>query len=166
MIPGGWIAAGAVLVLGLVLIFSGQGIRRRRGLASGKTIALDNVTLTSRRYGLTGKPDRLIREGGMVIPEEWKSARTLRAWHRAQMGVYFLLIEDQLKVQPTHGVIVLGDGTRHRIENDGPLRSWVIELAGRIREARKRVGVPIPVNPKPGQCRPCGQRANCGQASL
>jgi CRISPR-associated exonuclease Cas4 len=166
MTSGVGIAAAAVLLLGLVLIFSGRSIRHRRGLSEGKTIALDNVTLTSRRYGLTGRPDRLIREGGMVTPEEWKSARQLRGWHRAQMGVYFLLIEDQLKVRPSHGFIVLGDGTRHRIENDALLRSWVLGLAGRIRDARKNVGVPIPVTPKPGQCRPCGQRTNCGQARL
>ena len=168
MIAAGWIAAGVVLalVLGVVLVLGGRGVRQRRGLGEGKTVALDNVTLTSRRYGLTGRPDRLIREGGMVIPEEWKSARQLRAWHRAQMGVYFLIIEDQCKVRPSHGFIVLGDGTRHRIENDAVLRSWVLGLAARIREARKSVGVPIPVSPKPGACRPCGQRPNCGQARL
>jgi CRISPR-associated exonuclease Cas4 len=60
--------------LGLLLILSGYGVRRRRGLASGRTVALDNVTLTSRRFGLTGRPDRLIREGGTIIPEEWKSS--------------------------------------------------------------------------------------------
>jgi CRISPR-associated exonuclease Cas4 len=166
MMPAGWIAAGAVLalLLGLVMVLGGQGMRRRRGLGEGKTVALDNVTLTSRRYGLTGRMDRLIREGGMVTPEEWKSARQLRAWHRAQMGVYFLLIEDQLKVRPSHGFIVLGDGARHRIENDALLRSWVLGLVDRIREARKSVGVPISVEPKPGQCRPCGMREHCGQA--
>ena len=58
------------------------------------------------------------------------------AWHRAQLGVYFLLIEDQLGVRPTHGFIVCGDGTRHRVENDDELRAWVLELAGQIRAAR------------------------------
>ena len=144
----------------------GEGMRRRRGLATGKTVALDNVTLISRRHGLTGRPDRLIREGSMVTPEEWKSARQLRGWHRAQMGVYFLLIEDQLKVRPTHGFVVLGDGGRHRIENTKELRAWVLELVGQIRAARNAVTVPIPVNPRPGQCRPCGMREHCGQARL
>jgi hypothetical protein len=49
------------------------------------------------------------------------------------LGVYFRLIEDQLKVRPSHGFVVLGDGTRHRIENDELLRSWVLDLAARIR---------------------------------
>jgi len=71
-----WVAAAAVLavLLGLLLVVVGQWMRRGRGLGEGRTVALDNVRLTSRRLGLTGRPDRLIREGGMVIPEEWKSS--------------------------------------------------------------------------------------------
>jgi CRISPR-associated exonuclease Cas4 len=80
--------------------------------------------------------------------------------------VDFLLIEDQLNVRPSHDFIVCGDGTRHRIENDETLRAWVLELAACIRSARANVAQPIPVNPVPGQCRPCGMRGHCGQARL
>jgi hypothetical protein len=80
------------------------------------------------------------------------------------MGVYFLLVEEELRIRPSHGFIVLGDGTRHRIDNSEDLRAWVLDLAGRIRAARARVTVPIPVNPVAGQCRPCGMRGYCGQA--
>jgi CRISPR-associated exonuclease Cas4 len=163
-----WLAARAalVLLLGLVLLLAGRGLRRRRGLGEGRTVSLDRVTLTSRRLGLTGRPDRLIRQGGVIWPEEWKSARTLRPWHRAQMGVYFLLIEDQLKVRPPHRVIVGGDGTRHKIDNTDELRAWVLGLAGQIRAARRAADTPIPVRPVPGQCRPCGLRRHCGQARM
>jgi len=163
-----WIGALAVLALliGLLLILAGRGMRHRRGLGGGRTVSLDRVTLTSRRYGLTGRPDRLIRTRGTVIVEEWKSATTIRAWHRAQMGAYFVLVEDQLKVRPSHGFIVCGDGTRHRIENTEELRSWVLDLAGQIRAARKAVTEPIPVDPIPAQCHPCGMRGHCGQARL
>jgi CRISPR-associated exonuclease Cas4 len=165
-LPPEWIAtaAAAALMVGVLLMLGGRGLRRRQGLGEGRTVALDNVTLTSRRYGLTGRVDRLIRTGGTVIPEEWKSARVLRPWHRAQMGVYFLLIEDQMGMRPPHGFVVTGDGMRHRIDNDDALRTWVLDLAGRIRAARKAVTLPIAVNPKPGQCRPCGMRSHCGQA--
>lgn len=164
-LPAEGIAAAAVtLLLGTVLMLLGRGLRRRLGLGEGRTVALDNVTLTSRRYGLTGRVDRLIRTGGTVIPEEWKSARVLRPWHRAQMGVYFLLVEDRFGVRPAHGFIVCGDGTRHRIDNDEALRAWVLDLAGQIRAARAALRVPIPVTPAPGQCKPCGMRSQCGQA--
>jgi len=80
------------------------------------------------------------------------------------MGVYFLLVEDQLGVKPTHGFLVCGDGSRHRVENSDDLRAWVLDLAGRIRAAREAVRVPIPVQPVPGQCRSCGMRGHCAQA--
>ena len=163
-----WVAAVAVLglLLGLVLVLLGRGMRQRRGLGAGRTVSLDKVTLTSRRYGLTGRPDRLVKGGGTVVIEEWKSGRVVRPWHEAQMGVYFLLVEDQLQVKPPHGFIVTGNGARHRIENTDELRAWVLGLAGQIRTARAAVTVPIPVNPKPGQCRPCGVRGHCGQARV
>jgi hypothetical protein len=69
-------------------------------------------------------------------------------------------------VRPPHGFVVLGDGTRHRIQNDAMLRAWVLGLADRIREARKSVAVQVPVTPKPGQCRPCGMLGECGLARL
>jgi CRISPR-associated exonuclease Cas4 len=115
---------------------------------------------------LTGRPDRLIKADGTIIVEEWKSARTLRTWHRAQMGCYFLLVEEELRIRASHRFIVLGDGTRHRVENTAELRAWMCELAGQIRLARASVSTPIPVDPKPGQCRSCGMRRHCGQARL
>jgi CRISPR-associated exonuclease Cas4 len=56
-----WVVAGAVLalLLGALLLSSGWGLRRRFGLGAGKTVALDNVTLRSRRYGLVCRPDRI-----------------------------------------------------------------------------------------------------------
>jgi len=167
-LPAGWIAVAAVLalLLGLLLMLLGRGMRQRRGLGGGKTVSLDRVTLTFRRLGLTGRPDRLIKMGGTIIPEEWKSSRQVWPSHRAQMAVYFLLIEEELRIRPSHGFIVLGDGTRHRIENEPELRAWVLELAGQIRAARRDINRPIPVDSKPGQCCPCGMRARCGQAKL
>lgn len=158
------LVAFLLLVVGLVLAGLGRAMRRRCGLGMGQTVSLDRVTLTSLRLGLTGRPDRLVKDGGTIIPEEWKSSLRLRDSHRAQMGVYFLLIEEQLQVRPPHGFIVAGDGTRHRIDNTDGLRAWVLELVAGIRSARAAIEQPIAVNPSPGQCRSCGQRGNCGQA--
>jgi CRISPR-associated exonuclease Cas4 len=163
-----WVAVGAALalLLGLWLVLAGLGIRQRRGLGSGKTVSLDRVTLTSRSLGLTGRPDRLIKTDGTIIIEEWKSSRQVRPWHRAQMGCYFLLVEEELRIRPSHGFIVCGDGSRHRIENSNELRAWVLEMAGQIRVAKAAVGQPISVNPVHGQCPPCGVRGHCGQARI
>jgi CRISPR/Cas system-associated exonuclease Cas4 (RecB family) len=162
------VIAVAVLALlaGLLLVLGGGRLRRRFGLGEGRTVALDNVTLTSRRYGLTCRPDRLVRTGGTIIPEEWK--KSLKVWpsHRAQLGVAFIVIEDRLGVRPTHGFVVLGDGTRERVDNTDDLRAWVLGVADQVRAARARVGEAISVDPRPGQCRSCGMRGHCGQARV
>ena len=73
-----------------------------------------------------------------------------------EMGVYFVIIEEELAVRPSYGVVVLGDGTRHRITNTDGLWSWVIELAAEIRAARVAVDQPIPS---------MRRRANAGPAA-
>lgn len=65
----------------------------------------------------------------------WKSAKRLWPSHVAQMGVYFLLIEESYGVRPPYGYVVLGTGKWHRVENDAKLKAWVLELADRIRQA-------------------------------
>ena len=161
-----WLAALAFLglFLGLWLMLAGRGMRRTRGLGVGRTVSLDKITLTSRRLGLTGRPDRLIQSGGTLIIEEWKSSRSLQPWHGAQMGVYFLLAEEHFRVRPSHGFLVTGDGKRHRIDNDERLRAWVLGMAVAIRARRAAIDQPIPVNPPAWQCRPCGMRGHCRQA--
>ncbi len=49
--------------------------------------------------------------------------------------------------------------TRRRIRG-----AWVLDVAGRIRASRMIIEEPIPANPRPGQCRPCGMREHCDQA--
>ena len=153
-----------ILVAGWLLKQGGSKLRGTRGLGDGRTIALDDVTLSSTRLGLVGRPDRLIRQGGTIIVEEWKSAKTVRLSHQAQMGVYFLLVEDQLNVVPEYGVIVLGNGQWQRIDNSPALRDWVLEMVGQIRLADGRIDQPIEVSPPAALCRPCGMRVHCSQA--
>jgi hypothetical protein len=38
---------GLALLLGLVLMLAGLGLRQRRGLGGGRTVSLDRMTLTS-----------------------------------------------------------------------------------------------------------------------
>jgi hypothetical protein len=86
-----------------------------------------------------GRPDRLIRDGRMVIPVEHKWSRTLWPNHRAQVGVYLLLIEETWRVKPPHGFIECEDG-RHCIENTAELRAWVLEIEAAIRAEPCRKG--------------------------
>ena len=152
--------------MGLLLVALALRGRWRRGLGSGKTVALDNVNLFSERLKLTGRPDRIVRRGKRLIPEEWKSAKRVSEGHRLQVGTYFLLMEEEYGERPPLGVVVLGDGSRVQVKNTERLRTDVLSIAEKIREHRASIREEIAVRQLAAKCRACGQRANCSQASL
>ena len=156
-----WLALAALSV-GLLLIVLGRTTRAARGLAEGRTTALDNRALYSARYGLAGRPDRIIDD---VTPEEWKSSQRVYDSHRAQLGTYFILVEEETGFRPTNGFISLKGGERVRVENTPELREWVLGVAEQIRAARRELEREIPVRQPPGKCRGCGMREGCGQKS-
>ena len=158
------IAGFALALLGLALVIHALRTRRARGLISGKTVTLDNVTLFSKEHLLVGRPDRIVKQGKALIPEEWKSSKKVEPWHIAQLGTYFILIEEYFGVRPPFGVIVTGDGRRKRIENTEELRAKVLDIARQIREARCEIEVVHAASPERWQCRACGQRSHCSQA--
>jgi len=156
-------AAGVLALLGLLLVVLYGRARRGRGLSDGRTESLDNLTLYSERLKLTGRPDRIVRAGEWLIPEEWKSAKRVSDGHRLQLGTYFLLIEETYGVRPPYGVVVLHDGTRAEVKNTEALRAKVLAVAERIREHRRQSEREIPVRQPAAKCRVCGQLENCGQ---
>ncbi|WP_165074783.1 CRISPR-associated protein Cas4 [Paludisphaera rhizosphaerae] len=160
-----FLVAALLGLLGLVVVVIAWARRRVQGFGSGRTVALDDVTLYSKRYGLVGRPDRIVKEGDDVVPEEWKSSRQVSHGHRLQLATYFILIEENYGRRPPYGFVVLGDGSRVRVENTEELCSEVVEIAERIREHRARMAEEIPVQQPAWKCERCGQRENCGQAS-
>lgn len=158
--------AGVLGLLALVIISRAARTRRSRGFESGDTFSLDDQTLYSERLMLVGRPDRIVRQGSLLIPEEWKSSRRVYPAHRLQLAVYFLLIEDPYGVRPPHGFVVLSDGSRVRVENTEHLRSEALSIADRIRAHLRQLGSSIPVSPPPAKCRACGQRVHCDQARV
>ena len=153
----------ASLVIAGVVLFLGVYIRRRAGFGIGETISNDNVTLRSEKLGLMGRPDRIVRRGRKIIVEDMKSATRLYDSHRAQMGVYLLLVEEHYGQRPSHAVIVFKDGRRHKIKNTRALRSMVLKAVKRIKKARADLDRELRARPAPGKCRSCGQRENCKQ---
>jgi CRISPR-associated exonuclease Cas4 len=153
-------------LIALVIITRAARTRRARGFESGDTFSLDDQTLFSDRLMLVGRPDRIVRQGRLLIPEEWKSSRRVYPGHRLQLAVYFLLIEDLYGVRPPHGFVVLSDGSRVRVENTERLRSEVLSIADQIRTHRRRLRESLPVSPSPAKCRACGGRVHCDQARV
>jgi CRISPR-associated exonuclease Cas4 len=150
-----------LFLLGLLLFVSAWRRRARAGFGGGRTISRDNVRLASRRYGLSGRPDRIVKVRGHYIPEEKKPGRQVYDAYRAQMGVYLLLIEEQYGIRPPYGVLILGDGRRVKIPNTDALRAWVLAIATNIRQHRQRLEVTLSPPNNPRQCLACGQRGHC-----
>ena len=160
-----WIAFILLFAIGLAMVLRGRGVRSRCGLSQGRTLDLDDRNLYSARYGLAGRPDRIVDDSGMPIPEEWKSARRVHDSHRAQMGVYFILLEEETGIRPRYGVIVTGDGKRETVRNTGELRARVLEVADQIRSRRRHLAEIIQVSQPLAKCRGCAMREACSQRS-
>jgi len=153
------------LIFGAVLIAWSSSTREKQGLGAGETLALDDLVMVSERLKILGRPDRIVRHGEFLIPEEWKpSARRIYRGHKLQVIAYCLLVEEEFGVRPPHGVVVLADGVRVEVENTEELRAEVLAVAAKIREHRREIEREIPVRAVAAKCRACGQRKNCSQA--
>ena len=116
-----------VLLLVVVIVahrIVGRWSRRQRaalGVMGATIVSADDSrraasTLKSRRLGLVGRPDHLLRSNGVLIPVEQKpSARKLHASHILQVAAQCLLIEEIYKVRPPYGVVVLAGGVQERV---------------------------------------------------
>ncbi len=146
-------AAILLLALGLALLGAGRRRRVTTGLPAGEVVYDDTglgeavrEPLVSRRYGLVGRPDYLVRvkQGGreVTIPVEVKSrrkpAQPLES-HVLQLGAYCILVEEQSKAAPPYGLIRYADGT-FRIPYTGELRRAVLDTAEAIRRAATSAG--------------------------
>lgn len=123
--------------------------------------------LVSRKYGLTGRPDYLVRTREGIVPVEAKSARRPASSvpydsHLMQLAAYCLLVEDQLGVSVPFGLIRYSDGGV-RVEYTQGLRETLIELLDEIREAREADDVHR-THDQRQRCAACGFRDVCDES--
>ena len=152
-----------ILASALAVFFHALFTRRSAGFGRGTTRSSDSLTLVSKQYHLSGRPDRIVQVGAAYIPEEKKSGTRLYESYRLQLGVYLLLVEEHYGVHPPYGVVVLGDGQRVQIDNTPALRQQVVRMAEQIRQHRAILAQPLRPTATPAQCRVCSQRAYCHQ---
>jgi len=173
-----WIVVLILLGGGALLLMRGRAKWRTTGLPDGEVVYSDTgqwekqeKPLVSRRYGLVGRPDYLVRvvENGQTIPVpvEVKSRRRPAepyASHILQLATYCLLVEDVLKVRPTYGLLHYADATL-RIPYSDELRAQVLNAADAIRSARSSPNLGRD-HQDPNRCRNCGYRRACGPEAL
>jgi CRISPR-associated exonuclease Cas4 len=120
------IALIILLVASLLVYIVLSGWSRRERTAAGlrnETLEwtddspVPSPTLRSKKYGLIGRPDQLVRVGRVLVPIEQKpSARRLQPSHVFQVAAQCLLVQEVYGVRPPHGVVVLANGIREQVE--------------------------------------------------
>ena len=107
------IISGTALLLGFILFGIWFYQMKGFGILSKKKIYTDTENnpgeiLYSKTLSLSGKPDYLIKESGMVFPVEVKTGHTPNSPyvnHTMQLMAYCLLVEENYGIRPTGGFL-------------------------------------------------------------
>ena len=122
----------------------------------------DSKVFKSERYGLSGRPDYVIKVNDNIIPVEEKTGRTPRGplfSHILQIAAYCLLIEDMSGKAPPYGLLKYPEH-EHEIEYDEDLRNVVLEKLGEMRKIME-TGDAHRNHDRPGKCKYCSRRPVC-----
>jgi CRISPR-associated exonuclease Cas4 len=123
--------------------------------------AIPTPTLRSKRYGLVGRPDQLVRVGAALVPVEQKPrARRLQPSHMLQVAAQCLLVQEVYGVRPPYGLLVLAGGTQERVEFSPALEQRLLDTMAQMR-AILRAGTAPERCWVAAKCRACGFRETC-----
>jgi CRISPR-associated exonuclease Cas4 len=125
----------------------------------------ETPVLKSENYNLAGRPDYLIKEGGMRIPVEVKTGRRPKApffSHVLQIGAYCLLSEETFTGKPSCGQIRYGfDSTPHEVKWDSDLKALVVEKLEEMNDILKGNMEAHRNHKRVGKCNSCSRRKAC-----
>jgi CRISPR-associated exonuclease Cas4 len=116
----------------------------------------------SDKYGLTGRPDYIIKLDAGLIPVEEKKGRTPRGplfSHILQVAAYCLLIEEVEGKAPPYGILKYPEH-EHEIEFNDDLKAVVIEKLGEMRRIMETEDCHRN-HDRPGKCASCSRREVC-----
>jgi CRISPR-associated exonuclease Cas4 len=161
-----------LLVAALALYVFARQLRRRSGLPDGKVIYSDTgawqrneQSFFSATYGITGKPDYLVRDHKMIVPVEVKSSSaptTPREGHVMQLAMYCLLVEENMSQRPAYGMIQYSDRA-FKVEFTDELRAHVLHTLSEMRLAAELSDGPHRSHQNPHRCSGCGLREACDE---
>jgi len=129
--------------LAVLLLVRSSRLRQRSGLPKGEVVyedasGLAKEPLFSKRLGLSGKPDYLLKDPAEnLIPVEVKSGYAPRDGqpyesHLMQLAAYLFLVEDVLHRPAPYGLIRYRNRTL-RIANTDELREQLMDVIAQMR---------------------------------
>ena len=158
-----------LLALGLLWLASRQ--RKSAGLPGGRVIYSDTRSwgavekpLYDGRLNLVGKPDYLVKKGGLIIPVEVKSNRKAAGpydSHIFQLAAYCLLVERTFGLRPPYGMLHYPDRT-YAIDYTPELEGAFLDTLADMRRCESR-GDPDRSHEQAERCAHCGFQAVCDQ---
>lgn len=161
----------AILVLALIFFWQSGKQRREAGLPGGRVIYSDTDgwgkverPLYYQPLKLTGKPDYLVRQNGIVIPVEVKSGRAPDSpydSHIFQLASYCLLVEKTYGKRPPYGIIHYSDHD-FAIDYTPELEFALMEVLADMRRDERKKDVERS-HEHPARCARCGYRNLCDQ---
>jgi len=159
-----------LLVVGLVLLWLSRRSRKRSGLPDGRIIYVDmggrpREALVSFRYGLSGRPDYLVKNHDTIVPVEVKTSTAPPRPHEGhilQLAAYCLLVEETHGRRPTHGIIRYANRS-FDVDYTPALEARLLKTLELMR-ADRSAGDVARSHKQPSRCRGCGYRDVCGQA--
>jgi CRISPR-associated exonuclease Cas4 len=116
----------------------------------------------SEKYGLTGRPDYVIKMNDKIIPVEEKKGRTPRGplfSHILQIAAYCLLIEEETGKAPPYGLLKYPEH-EHEIEYNDDLKKLLLTKLEEMREIMRK-GEAHRNHNRPGKCASCSRKDSC-----
>jgi len=122
----------------------------------------ESKVFKSEKYGLSGRPDYVIRLADNIIPIEEKKGRTPQGplfSHILQVAAYCLLIEDTMGKVPPYGLLKYPE-REDEIEYNDDLKRMLVEKLDEMRGIM-RTGDAHRNHERPGKCMHCSRRDVC-----
>ena len=133
--------ASTLALLAVLLFLLARRTRAETGIPDGEIFYQDLIgqpfhaeVLRSARWGISGKPDCLIRIPEGVVPVELKRSRKAPARgevypnHRIQNLAYCALVEDQMRVRVPYGLVIYAGHQVRRVEYTDASRAWLAQV--------------------------------------
>ena len=162
----------ALLIFAIFFFRQSSTQRKEAGLPGGRIIYTDThgwgkveSPLFYSALELTGKPDYLVEQNGMIIPVEVKSGKAPEApydSHIYQLAAYCLLVEKTYHKRPPYGIIHY-ENRDFAIDYTRQLEESLTDLLVEMKRDELKKDIPRS-HEQTGRCAKCGFRKHCDQS--